>query len=323
MITALVHEEYGPPEQVLRLVERDEPTCGGGEVVVRVRAVGVNWADRALTLGEPYVIRPVYGLRRPRNPVRGSNIAGDVVAVGPGVQRLSRGDAVFGWCEGAFAEQVRAAETTLLAKPAALSYEQAAAAPEAGMVALQALRDVARLQPGQQLLVNGASGGIGTFAVQIGKALGAEVTGVCSAANRDLVASLGADHVLDYARDDFTRGHTAYDAILDIADRHTLRARRRVLTRRGTLIPNSGEGGRWLGSLPRIAAAWTLSAFVPQRLRPFYSAPRLDDLAALVALVEAGSVTPVVGATYALDDAPAAVAAMGGRHAPGKLVVTV
>jgi NADPH:quinone reductase-like Zn-dependent oxidoreductase len=320
---AIVHDEYGPPEDVLELRDIADPVRKDDEVLLRVHAAGVNWADWATTRGQPHVMRMVYGLRAPRNRVRGMDVAGTVEAVGINVKRLRPGDEVFGWCTGAFAELVRTKEGTLVPKPPGLTFEQAAAVPTAGFCALQALRDVAKVRPGQHVLVNGASGGIGTFAVQIAKVLGAEVTGVCSTRNLDLVRSLGADHVIDYAREDFTRSGQRYDLILDIADDRSLSERRRVLTPTGTLIPNSGVGGRWIGSVGRIVKARLLSPFVRHRLRPFLSLPRHKDLVTLAELIEAGDVAPVIDRTYALIETPEAVGYVGRGHARGKVVVTV
>lgn len=318
---ALVQHRYGAPAEVLRLEEVGAPVVGAREVLVAVEAAGVNWADWALTRGEPYMLRAVYGLRRPRVAVRGMDVAGTVVEVGAAVAGLRPGDRVFGWCVGAFAERAVVRAGHCVAIPDGVTAAQAAGMPMAGMVALQALRDVAAVRPGQHVLVNGASGGIGTFAVQIASALGAEVTGVCSTPNLALVRSLGADHVLDYTREDFTTLGERYDLVLDMADDRSLAARRAVLTDDGTLIPNSGHGGRWFGSVGRILRARLLSPFVAQRLRPFYSAPSRDDLVELGRLVTNGAVTPVVGRTYPLADAASAVEHVGHGHVRGKVVV--
>ena len=320
---AIVQHGYGLPSEVMRLVETDRPAPGKGEVLVRVRAAGVNWADWSLTVGVPWMLRLGFGLRRPRKTIRGTDLAGTVEAVGEGVKHLRVGDEVFGWCEGAFAEYTCVPEGDVVPRPEAITVEQAAAVPMAGMVALQALRDVARVGEGQKLLVNGASGGIGTFAVQLGKVLGAEVTGVCSSDNVDLVRSLGADRVLDYTEVDYTEEDERYDCILDIADNRSLAARRRVLAPAGTLIPNSGEGGRLVGSLGRIIGARVLSVFVPQSLHPFLSLPKRADLLALTELIEAGAVSPVVGRTFTLAETAEAVELVGRRHAHGKTVLTV
>lgn len=319
---AAVHRAYGSPEEVVHVEDVAVPELGDSEVLVSVDAAGVNWADASMTTGKPYVMRLGYGLRAPRQGVRGTDVAGVVEAIGKDVTRYGPGDEVFGWCTAAFAEYVAVKEDQLVTKPARLSSEQAAGIPMAGCVALQALKDIAGTRPGDKILVNGASGGIGSFTVQIAKALGAEVTGVCSTANIDLVVTLGADHVIDYTKEDFTAGDESYDLILDIADRHTLTRRRRVLTRKGILIPNSGEGGPLLGSTGRILKAWAVSPFVSQRLRPFLSLAKRDDLQELADMADAGTLTPVVGSTYPLSDAGAAIAHAGSGHARGKIVIT-
>ena len=320
---AMVHKEYGAPAEVMQLAETEQPVPGKDEVLIRVRAAGVNWADWALACGVPMMVRLGYGLRRPRKQVRGSDVAGVVERVGDDVTRLTVGDEVFGWCEGAFAECACAPEDHLVPKPAAITFEQAAAVPMAGMVALQAMRDIAKLRPGQKVLVNGASGGIGLFAVQVAKALGAEVTGVCSTPHVDLVRSLGADRVIDYTETDFTEEDERYDAILDIADNRSLAARRQVLTPEGTLIPNSGEGGRLGGSLSRIVSARLASLVIRQDLHPFLSLPKHEDLMALAGMIETGDITPVVGKTFSLAEAGDALEYARRRHAGGKTVITV
>jgi NADPH:quinone reductase-like Zn-dependent oxidoreductase len=320
---AMVHTEYGEPTEVLAPAVTDRPVPEKGEVLIRVHAAGVNWADWALVRGVPLMVRLGYGLRRPRRTIRGSDVAGVVEQAGEGVEHLAVGDEVFGWCEGAFAEYACAPEGNLVPKPAGITFAQAAAVPMAGMVALQALRDVGEVRAGQRVLVNGASGGIGTFAVQVAKAFGAEVTGVCSTDNVELVRAVGADHVHDYTKVDFTLEDERYDCILDIADNRSLAARRRVLTAHGTLIPNSGEGGRLAGSLGRIVAARVVSLFVRQRLHPFLSMPKRADLVTLAELIDAGDVTPVVGRTFTLAEAGDALDHVGRRHAHGKTVLTI
>jgi NADPH:quinone reductase-like Zn-dependent oxidoreductase len=268
-------------------------------------------------------MRMMYGFTRPRNPVRGTDVAGTVEAIGNNVTALAIGDEVLGQSQATFAEYACAQAKHLVAKPKGLAFEQAAAVPMAGMVALQALRDVGKVQPGQKVLVNGASGGIGTFAVQIAKVFGAEVTGVCSTPNLDLVRSIGADHVLDYTQEDYTKTGRRYDCILDIADNHSLSDRRRALTPKGTLIPNSGEGGPWTGSIGRIVGARLVSPFVSQHLHPFLSLPKQEDLALLAELVESGKITPVIDRTYPLIEAGDAIAYVGKGHAGGNTVLTV
>ncbi len=320
---AMVHDSYGPPE-VLRLDDVAPPIPGDREVLVRVHAAGVNWADYSIVTGVPYMIRLGFGLRHPRGArVPGTDISGHIEAVGSKVTHFRPGEDVFGWCKGAFAEYVAVPEAQLVAKPAAISHEQAAAVPMAGMVALQAVRDVGDVQTGQRVLIVGASGGIGTMAVQIAKEMGAEVTGVCSTGNVELVQSIGADHVIDYTTHDFTETGEPYDLILDIADTHSLSERRRVLTPKGVLIPNSGEGGRLAGSLRRIIAARLLSPFVSQKLHPFLSMFKRGDLIALRELIESGQLVPVVGRTFPLAETAEALDLVGRRHSRGKTVITV
>ncbi|MEJ2291254.1 MAG: NAD(P)-dependent alcohol dehydrogenase [Deinococcales bacterium] len=321
-MTAVVQHVYGTTD-TLAVEQVEVPSLEPREVLLRVRAAAVNPADRAILQGLPYVLRLVYGIPRPRTGIRGSDVAGVVEAVGVAVTQFGAGDEVFGWCQGAFAEYAATTETSLAAKPAALSFEQAAAVPMAGITALQALRDQAGLEAGQRVLVNGASGGVGTFAVQVAKAMGAEVTGVCSTRNVELVRTIGADHVIDYTHEDFTRSAGRYDVILDNVGNHTLAECRRALTPTGVLIPNSMAGNRWFGSIGRVLTALVTSPFVRQNLRPFFSIPKKTDLLVLVDLLEAGRITPVIDSTHPLGDAPAAIAHLGGGHARGKIVLTV
>jgi NADPH:quinone reductase-like Zn-dependent oxidoreductase len=320
---AAVHHEYGEPVEVTAVEDVRVPAIADDEVLVRVRAAGVNWADRSMTIGEPYVMRLGYGLTRPRRGIRGMDVAGVVAEVGASVTDLAPGHAVFGWCTGAFAEYVAVSPAQLMSKPDSLSFSEAAGLPLAGCVALQAVRDIAAVEDGDEVLVVGASGGIGSCTVQIAKAYGAHVTGVCSTPNLDFVRSLGAERVIDYTTTDFTLGDARYDMILDMADRHSLSDRRRVMTDHGTLIPNAGTGGRWVGSLPRIVKARLASPFVSQRLRPFLSMHSREDLEELIELVAAGSLRPVVGGAYPLDQTGKAIAEAGGGHARGKVVVVV
>jgi NADPH:quinone reductase-like Zn-dependent oxidoreductase len=320
---AMVQNAYGSPDDVLNLEDVAKPVAGDDEVVVQIRAAGVNWADWSAVRGMPYIMRLMYGLRRPRSGVGGLDVAGTVEEVGKKVTTLQPGDEVYGQSQGAFAEYGRAKAKYLAPKPNGLTFEQAAAVPMAGLVALQALRDVAKVQPGQKVLVNGASGGSGSFTVQIAKTFGAEVTGVCSTENLDLVRSIGADHVIDYTKEDFTQSEKLYDFILDIADDHSLSDRRRVLTPKGTLIPNSGEGGPWFGSVGRIIGARLRSPFVRQKLAPFLSLPKTEDLLILMNLVESGKVTPVIDRALPLSELPAAIAHVGSGHARGKTVISV
>jgi NADPH:quinone reductase-like Zn-dependent oxidoreductase len=309
---AIVQDKYGPPD-VLELREVDKPGFGDGDVSVRVHAASVNPADHSVMTGKPFMLRMVYGLAKPRNGVRGTDVAGTVEAVGEDVQGLKPGDEVFGWCKGSFAEFVSAAEDNFVLKPINLSFEEAAAVPMAAGVALQALRDKGEVKAGQKILVNGASGGIGTFAVQIGKAFGAEVTGVCSTPNVELVGSIGADHVIDYTTENFTEGDNQYDFILDNVENHSLSRLRRVLAPRGTLVPNHGT---------RTIRSLLLSPFLRQRLRPFLSLSTKSDLVELKDLIESGQIKPIVGRTYPLSRTAEALEQVGHGHSKGKVVIT-
>jgi NADPH:quinone reductase-like Zn-dependent oxidoreductase len=322
---AIVQSEYGSAE-VLQLQEIDRPRIGEHDVLVRVRAASVNPGDWAIMHGLPLIARPapLYGLRKPRHGVRGTDVAGVVEAVGTGVTRFRPGDEVFGWCRGSFAEYAAASEGRLVLKPANLTFKQAAAVPMAGTVALQALRDHGKVQAGQKVLVNGASGGIGTFAVQIAKSLGANVTGVCSSNNVELVRSIGADHVIDYTEEDFTRNGERYDLILDNAAKLPLSSLRRSLTPTGMLVPNGGGfDHRWLASGGRLIGAMVSFRFVSQRLGRFLVAQKHEDLTALTEMIEAGEVTPVIDRTYALADTPQAIEQVGRGHARGKVVIAL
>ncbi len=320
---AIIQEAYGPAS-VLEPREVSRPTIGHDQVLVRVRAAGVNPADWAIMSGLPYIARPIYGLRKPKNGVRGTDVAGTVEAVGDGVTRFKRGDEVFGWCEGSFADYAAAAENALALKPASLTFEQAASVPLAGLVALQAIRDHGQVRAGQRVLINGASGGIGTFAVQIAKALGAEVTGVCSTRNVDLVRSIGADHVIDYSRQDFTQGPARYDFILDNVSKHSLSQLRRALTTNGTLVPNGGRfDNRWFAGGGRVMTSKILSRVVSHNLRPFLVSMNLDDLVTLKHLIEAGKVTPVIDRTYSFSEAQQAISHVGEGHARGKVAIAI
>lgn len=318
---AIVHDVYGPPS-VLRLAETARPIPGSGEVLVRVQAAGVDPGVWHLTAGMPYLIRAAgFGLRAPKNRVRGLDVAGLVEAVGPDVTRFQPGDEVYGIGNGSYAEYVCAREDKLSRRPANLTPEQAAAVPVSGSTALQALRDSGRLKPGQRVLVIGASGGVGSFAVQIAKALGAHVTGVCSSAKADLVRSLGADEVIDYTQEDFTDGTRRYDLVLDIAGNRRLTPLRRTLTPRGTLVIVGGEnGGRWIGGNDRQLRALLLSPFVGHRLTGLMAKEHHSYVDTLTELIEAGTVTPVVDRVYPLAEVPQAISDLMGGQARGKLV---
>ncbi len=318
---AIVQDKYGSAE-VLGLREVDKPAIGKHDELVRAHAAGVTVADWAVMKGLPYIARPVYGLRRPKRTVRGTDIAGTVAEIGPGVTRFRIGDAVFGTADGSYAHFAVAAEDRLTLKPPNLTFEQAAATPMAGLVAQQALRDINR---GDKVLINGASGGVGTFAVQIAKARGAVVTGVCSTRNVELVRSIGADQVIDYTREDFTEGTDRYDLILDNVSNHSLSALRRVLTRTGTLVPNGGGfDHRWLASAGRLVRGKVMFAFGSrQTMRNFLVSLGSEHLAALAEQIAAGEITPVIDRTFALGEAPRAIAYVGAGHTRGKTVVTV
>jgi NADPH:quinone reductase-like Zn-dependent oxidoreductase len=323
---AIVQDVYGSPD-VLELRDIDKPEIGNAEVLIRVRAAGVNPADWAIMGGLPYIARPMYGLGKPKNRVRGTDVAGEVVAVGASVTRFRAGDEVFGWSGhlgGTFAEYASVSEAALVSKPTRLTFEQAAAVPMAGTVALLALRDRGKVQAGQKVLVNGASGGIGTFAVQIAKSLGAHVTGVTSTKNVDLVRSIGADHVIDYTKVDFTRTGQRYDFILDNVANRSLSDLRRALTPKGTLVPNGGGfEHRWFASGGRLIGAKVSFAFVSQSLQTFIASPMHENLVALREYLEAGGVTPVIDRTYPLNETADAIRYVGEGHARGKVVVSL
>lgn len=320
-IRAIARDRYGAPD-VLELREIRMPEVADDAVLVRVRAAAVNPADSHATRGVPYIGRLMgYGLRRPKHPVAGTDVAGRVEAVGENVTGLQPGDQVFGWSTGAFAEYAALPQRSLAIKPANLTFEQAAAVPTAASTALQALQR-GRLQPGQHVLVVGASGGVGTFAVQIAKAFGAEVTGVTSTKNVDLVRSTGADHVLDYTREDFTSNGRRYDLIVDLVGNRPLSHCRRALKPKGTLVVVGGQNARSLTGMGRFAKAALMSPFVSQNLRPLFSRQKSDDLAVLKTLLEGGKVLPVIDRQYCLSEAPDALRHVETGRSRGKVVVT-
>jgi NADPH:quinone reductase-like Zn-dependent oxidoreductase len=320
---AIVYTEYGPPD-VLRYMEVPKPTPGDDEVLIRIRAASLNPLDWHFMRGTPYLVRVLSGLRRPKVTRLGVDVAGQVEAVGKNVAELRAGAEVFGSCKGAFAEYVCASEKSLALKPANVTFEQAAAVPVAAFTALQSLRDKGHIQPGQKVLIHGAAGGVGTFAVQIAKAFGANVTGVCSTRNVDMVRSLGADQVIDYTREDFTRGQERYDLILDMIGNHSMSDCRRVLTPEGTLLMVGGpDEGLWLGPLIGPLQAAVVSRFVRQKLVTVLAHASRDDLIVMRGLLEAGKVTPVIDRTYPLKDAPDAIRYLEEGHARGKVVITM
>jgi NADPH:quinone reductase-like Zn-dependent oxidoreductase len=323
---AIVQDVYGSAG-VLKLRDIARPSIGDGEVLVRVRAAGVDPGVWHLMTGEPYLVRVMgFGLRKPKVGVRGRDVAGVVEAAGARVTRFGPGDEVYGTCEsGSFAEYAAAHEERLASKPASVSFEQAAVVPISGVTALQAVRDCGRVQPGHQVVVIGAAGGVGSFAVQIAKASGARVTGVCSTSKADLVRSLGAGDVIDYTHDEVDCNGARYDVVIDTAGNRPLSLLRRAMTPRGTLVLVGGEhgGGRVLGGFDRQLRAPLVSMFVGQRLRGLVAKERAEDLEAMTRFVESGDVTPFIDRTYALADAPDAIRYLAEGHAAGKVVVTV
>jgi NADPH:quinone reductase-like Zn-dependent oxidoreductase len=324
---AIVQDVYGSAD-VLELRDIDRPPIGDDQVLVQVRAAGVDPGVWHLMAGEPYLIRAMgFGLRAPKVKVRGRDVAGVAAVVGAGVTRFRAGDQVYGTCEsGSFAEYAAALEKRLAAMPPSLPFEQAAVVPISGVTALQAVRDSGCVQPEQQVMVIGAAGGVGSFAVQIAKASGARVTGVCSSSKTDLVLSLGADDVIDYTRDAIDGNGPRYDVVIDTAGNRPLSLLRRAMTPHGTLVLVGGEhgGGRVLGGFDRqLLRAPLASMFAGQRLRGLTAKERAEDLEAITRLIESGAVTPVIDRTYALADAPDAIRYLAEGHAAGKVVVTV
>ncbi len=314
---AIVQTGYGSPD-VFELKEIEAPAVKDDGVLVRVHAAALHAGDVWIMRGVPYFTRLVVGFPKPRGYIPGYDVAGHVEAVGKNVTRFQPGDEVFGECSATCAGYARGAEDRFVLKPANLTLEQAAAVPVSAITALHGLRDVGKVQPGQKVLINGASGGVGTFAVQIAKALGAEVTGVCSTRNVDMVRSIGADNVVDYTRDDFTRSGQHYDLILDNVASRSFSDYRRALTPRGMLIPNSGHAG-----MGYVIKAVVLSLFMHQQGRPYVATPKSGDLLALKELIEAGKVTPVIDKTYPLREVPEAMRYLNEGHARGKVVIIV
>jgi NADPH:quinone reductase-like Zn-dependent oxidoreductase len=321
---AIVRDTYGSPD-LLELREIDIPEIADEEVLVHVHAAGVGRDVWHVMAGLPYPIRFAgYGFRAPKNPLIGSDMAGVVEAIGKNVSRFHPGDEVFGIGKGSYAEYVCAREDKLAHKPANLTFEQAAVVAIMGSTALQALRDHGKVRPGQEVLIIGASGGVGTYAVQIAKAFGARVTGVCSTQKVEMVRSIGADHVIDYTREDFAEGGQRYELILDIGGNSSLSRLRRALASRGTLVLVGGEGGgRWLGGLDRSLRAMMLSPFVGQKLGTFVNKENHEDMLVLKELIESGKVTPVIDRTYPLSEVPEAIRYLEEGHARGKVVISV
>jgi NADPH:quinone reductase-like Zn-dependent oxidoreductase len=321
-VRAIVYRRHGPPD-VLSCEEIEKPTPQDGEVLIRVRAASVNPLDWHLIRGEPYFVRFMMGLRKSKLKRPGADVSGQVEAVGRNVTRFKRGDEVFGSCRGAFAEFACAPETALATKPGKVTFEQAAAVPVAGFTALQGLRDKGQIRPGQKVLVHGASGGVGTFAVQIAKSFGADVTGVCSTRNVEMVRSIGADRVIDYTQEDFTRSGSRYDLVLDAYANHSLSECRRVLSPTGRYVI---VGGPWTGLirlLAQLIAAALSSRFSKRKVLTLMARSRREDLVTLGELLETGKVTPVIDKTYTLDEVPQAIRYLEEEHARGKVVITV
>lgn len=319
---AIVYDRYGSPD-VLRYEEVDRPVPGDGEVLIRVRAAALNPIDWHFMRGAPYGFRFMSGLTRPKATRLGMDMAGRVEAVGAKVTRWKPADEVFGAGRGAFAEFACVPESQLAMKPAHVSFEQAASSPVAGLTALQGLRDKGHLQAGQKVLINGASGGVGTFAVQIAKALGADVTGVCSTRNVEMVRGLGADRVMDYTREDFTASGERWDVILDCIGNHALSACRRALSGEGICVLVGAPSGRWIAPMGRFLGARVTSKFSAKKLTPVLATPTHEDLERIAGMMESGKVTPVVDRRYRLSEAPEGIRYLEEGHARGKVVIAV
>jgi NADPH:quinone reductase-like Zn-dependent oxidoreductase len=321
---AIVKYKYGAPIDVLELKEIDKPVVKDDDVLVRVQAATLHAGDWGMTRGVvPYLMRPALGLLKPRNHVAGTDVAGYVEVVGKNVKQFQPGDEVFGTCSGACAEYACTGEDKLVLKPAGSTFEQAAAVPTSGFAALHAVRNSGKIQPGQKVLIVGASGGVGTFAVQIAKSFGAEVTGVCSTRNVDMVRSIGAEQVIDYTQEDFTKGAERYDLIVDIAGNRPLSDLKRALTSKGTLVLAGGRGGPWLLGMGRTIRGLMWSPFLSQNMRFFVSFPNTEDLVVLKEFLESGKITPVIDRTYPLSETPEALAYVDEGHTQGKTVITV
>jgi NADPH:quinone reductase-like Zn-dependent oxidoreductase len=319
---AIVYRDYGSSD-VLKCEEIERPTAADDEVLIKVRAASVNPFDWHLMRGTPYIARIMMGLRKPRITRLGVDVAGQVEAVGRNVTRFKPGDEVFGSCRGAFAEYASTSESALVTKPGNVTFEQAASVPVAAYTALQALRDKGQIQEGQKVLINGAAGGVGTFAVQIARSFGADVAGVCSTRNVDMVRSIGADRVIDYTQSDFTRSGQRYDLMIDCIGNHSLSACRRVLNLKGIYIMVGGSDGRWIGPLARGIKGLVLSRFVSQNLVTLLAKRSKEDLTILRGLIEAGKVTPVIDRRFGLSQVPQAVRYLEEGHARGKVVITL
>jgi NADPH:quinone reductase-like Zn-dependent oxidoreductase len=322
-VKAIAYHDYGPPD-VLAYEDVEKPAPGDDDVLIRVRAASVNPRDWHFMRGEPYFVRMMTGLSKSTAARLGTDVAGHVEAVGRNVTQFKPGEDVFGWCRGAFAEYALASQSALATKPHAVPFEQAASVATAGLTALQGLRDKGRIQPGHQALINGAAGGVGTFAVQIARSFGADVTGVCGTRNADMVRSIGAHRVVDYTQEDFTRSGQRYDLILDCIGNHSLLACQRALNPKGTYVVVGGPGGRWMiGPMSRVITAPVLSRIVGRNLVMHLTRPSQADLGTIRELMEAGKITPVIDKRYRLSDVREAVRYLEQGHARGKVVITV
>jgi NADPH:quinone reductase-like Zn-dependent oxidoreductase len=320
---AAVYTRYGPPD-VVQITDVEKPSPNDNEVLMKVRAASVNPYDWHFMRGTPYGVRIVAGLAKPKVTKLGADVAGQVEAIGRNTMQFKPGDQVFGICKGAFAEYVCAPESALVMKPGNVTFEQAACVPIAGFTALQGLRNKGRVQPGQTVLVNGASGGVGTFAVQIAKSFGADVTGVCSARNVDMVRSIGADRVIDYTREDFTKSGQCYDVFFDCIGQHSLSVCRRVLNPRGIYVGAGGPSDRWMiGPIARLIKSLAMSTFGSQRLSGVLAKANKEDLTILREFIQAGKVTPVIDRRYPLSEVPEAIRYLEEGHARGKVVITL
>jgi len=325
---AAVYAQYGPPDVVVQITDIEKPVPTDNEVLIKVRAAGVNPLDSHLMKGGPYIVRLLLGLGKPKIKRPGVDVAGQVEAVGKNVTQFKPGDAVFGLCKGTFAEYVCASELAFVIKPENISFEQAASVPVAALTALQGLRDKGHIQAGQKVLINGAAGGVGTFAVQIAKSFGAHVTAVCSTRNVDMVRSIGADHVIDYTQEDFTKANPTngegYDIIFDNVSNHSLSACRRLLNPKGIVLMAGVLSGRGILSLlTRLIAALVWSRFLSQKFVFFIAKLNKQDLTLLSELMATGKVTPVIDKCYSLNQVPEAIRYLSEQHARGKIVITL
>jgi NADPH:quinone reductase-like Zn-dependent oxidoreductase len=322
-VKAAVYSRYGPPD-VVQIKDVEKPVPRDNEVLIKVHAASANPLDWHFMRGTPYFVRILAGLRKPKDTRLGVDVAGKIEEVGSSVTQFKPGDEVFGSCRGAFAEYACTSESALVMKPANVTFEQAAAVPVAAFTALQGLRDKGHIQPGHKVLINGAAGGVGTLAVQIAKSFGKNVTGVCSTRNADMVRSIGADHVVDYTQEDFTKSGQRYDLFFDCVGNHSLSACRGVLTSQGIYIAVGGPGGRWMmGPLTRAITAPVLSQFVSQKLVMVLAKPNQKDLTVVRDLMEAGGATPVIDKRYRLSEVVNAIRYLEEGHARGKVIITL